>query len=646
MERPALPRWFWLLPLLAIAAWWPIAPSWQSDDFFALHYVQDVRNVLHDFVGPQYAASDVWAFWRPLITASLWLEQFVGGPAPFVSHLSNVLAHGVSALLVACVWRRFLPPGSAFAAGLVWALLPSHQGSIAWAVGRVDSHTTVWCLLAALLALRAYEAVAAGDRARRWPLAAATAAALLSKELALVVPALAAFVVWLRAAGSWRERTRASLTTTWPAWLVLLVYVPLRLLVLGRFGGYDAAGERPPLDAYAAGLAKVLADLLVPLRWSGTPPAGLVPTRVWIVAAAVPAAIALLTAGLRQPRLLLAAAAAFLLALAPVASFLPAADNPQTLRLYYLPTVALCGVLAVGGRLAVAALLLAVAWPFVAMRSDQLAADRESVAMHRALLREANDGAESPLFVAGLPHANRSGTVVQLHFGVDRLLQAPFTDQPRQLYALRPLSSSPAAFRLVPDDDAPFPLPGGSTWCFAGATALVRAHQVPPLARLAITGDAGGVVDLTTPRLDALTPSAGPRPVLHTTAVRPPVFRVTVFTGSGYIATVFFDHAPSDAADGAIDLRRWLAGDDEVKKRDVLRGEPARFGVGLYDYVGEILDIPTVMDRSLDFPVLVEGGAVDPTTFAFTPTHRADRMLTFRFDRGFTDWKLRVQGKR
>jgi hypothetical protein len=120
-----MPRWFWLLPALAAAAWWPDAPYWQSDDFLAIQYANNGARVLADFAGPQYGATDVWSFWRPLITASFWLDQQLGGPFPPVSHVSNVLAHALSALLVAAVWRRFLRPASAFVGALLWALLPS-----------------------------------------------------------------------------------------------------------------------------------------------------------------------------------------------------------------------------------------------------------------------------------------------------------------------------------------------------------------------------------------------------------------------------------------------------------------------------------------------------------------------------------------
>ena len=101
MTPDPLPRWFWLLPLLAMLAWWPLDPYWQSDDFLALHYANDLGRVAHDFAGPQYGATDIWWFYRPLITASFWLDQQLGGGALPVSLYSNVLAHGASALLAA-----------------------------------------------------------------------------------------------------------------------------------------------------------------------------------------------------------------------------------------------------------------------------------------------------------------------------------------------------------------------------------------------------------------------------------------------------------------------------------------------------------------------------------------------------------------
>ena len=189
-----MPRWLWLLPGLTAALWWPVLPYFASDDFIAISYASDLGRVARDFIGPQYGATDVWLFYRPLITLSFWCDQAFGGATPYVGHVSNVLAHASSALLVALIWRRFLSDRRAFFAGLLWGMMAGHVGSLAWTVGRVDSHTTLWCLLAIWLCLRNVE----GAR-RGWTVALATAAGLMSKELAVAAPPLCSWLAFLRA---------------------------------------------------------------------------------------------------------------------------------------------------------------------------------------------------------------------------------------------------------------------------------------------------------------------------------------------------------------------------------------------------------------------------------------------------------------
>ena len=649
---PRAPRWFCLLPLLAIAAWWPLDPYWQSDDFLALHYAQDLGHVLADFRGPQYGATDVWLFYRPLITLSFWLELQLGGADPFVAHLSNVLAHGASALLAALLWRRFLPAGSAFAAGLLWALLPSHAGSIAWAVGRVDSHTTVWCLLALLLFVRHVEARRDGRPARRAPMLLATAAALCSKELAFVVPPLATLLGALLAAPApWRQRAGFALRTSAPLWLLFAVYLAWRFAVLGRFGGYLGASYDPP--AMAQGLATITANLLVPQRWSGGDLAvqwygG--SRELWLWLAALPALLAAVS-WLRQPRTVLAALLLFLVAVAPLAPFLADSGNVHNLRYLYLPSVVLAGLLAGSGRLVTLLTLLALLAllaPFVAMRTTQRAADRESRAMHQALLREVADGAPAPLFTAGLPHANADGSVVQLHFGIDRLLEPPFGPGGTALYALRPLAEVPAVVRLTPPGELPFALPAGSTWFFADASALGRVPDAPTtLPDLPIVGDQAGIVDVSSARLlefagraQELFAQRAPTFGLRTPGVKPQGYRVTLFTSNGYLSCLCFDYGLAGPTDGWIDMLRFLANDP------VLGIQPAVTAVVGTAWAGEALTVPTTIDRVPEFPVLIEAGSLDHASGSFLPSHRARRLLTFRFDRGYPAWTRLVQGIR
>ncbi|MCU0863132.1 MAG: hypothetical protein MUC36_05020 [Planctomycetes bacterium] len=634
MTPAPMPRWFWLLPLLAMLAWWPIDPYWQSDDYIALHYASDLQRVGSDFVGPQYGATDVWRFYRPLITASFWLDQRLGGGTWPLSLYSNVLAHGISTLLAALLWRRFVGAGQAFAAALLWALLPSHLATIAWGVGRVDGHTAVWCLLALLLLLRRHERLAAGDRAPAWPLLLTTLLALASKELALVVPPLAVALAALRGgpATPW-QRLERTMAVAWPAWLALGLYLPLRWLALGSFGGYSAA--QWSLPAIGSGGSTTLANLAVPLRWCGELPPSSVPPAAWLWAAALPPALALLVALWRRPRLVGAAALLAVLASVPMANFLAESNNPHNLRYWYLPTVALAGALVAGGRWVLPAMALALALPLVLVRGAQRTADLQSAAMHRALLREAADAAPSPMFVAGLPHANRLGTTVQLHFGIDRLLAAPFGADAARLYALRPLDAGPSAFRLTADGELPFALPAGSTWFFADATALGRAPDGPQLPPLEVTGDQDGELDLSTPVLFAMAKGER-RPGLRTPGVRPAAFRLTLCTANGYLATLFVDHGDGSGSDGTIDILSWFSA----------IGTPRIGSYAPGAYIGDALDVPTTIDREPVFPVLLEAGTYQLAagSAVFTPTHRCRRLLRFRFDRDYPQWRRAVQG--
>lgn len=635
--------WPWLPPLVAIAIWWPIGSYWASDDFLALHYSRELSNAASDLVGPQYGATDVWLFYRPLITLSFWFDQLVAGPAPWFSHVSNVVAHGISALLVARILRRLVGDATACLAAICWAMMPGHVGSLAWAVGRVDSHTVVWCLLAVWLCLRASEAEARGERARRWPTVLATALALMSKELAFVLPPLCSWIVFCGAGGALRDRLGRAARLCWPLWVLFALYLPFRLLVLGRFGGYDSAQlDSLAPAAVADGLGKVLVDTASPLRWIGGPATG--PAWLFELACGLPVALAALVGAVRRPGAAATLTGAGLIALVPMVAFLPAAENVHNLRYYYLPSIALVGTLALGGRLPLAAIVLAWTWPLVAVRHTQHAADRDSATRHAALLQLDREAAAGPLFVAGLPHTSPDGVAMQLHFGVDRMLAPPFTDHVRPLYPWRPVLRRPDAVRLTAPTARPFDLPEGSTWWFDGASTLQPAPAAPQLAELPVTGDDGGVLDLASERLDPLlrdheelVASGSDSFGLSFPNVHTPWLRVTMFTSVGYVSCVCRNHAADGAPHGRLDVLRWLAGDN---RRGI---GPALLGLAGPD-VGHALLVPVTLDLVPEFPTLLEGGDVDLARGGFVPSHRATRLLRFRFDRGYPAWVRRADG--
>jgi hypothetical protein len=440
----------------------------------------------------------------------------------------------------------------------------------------------------------------------------------------------------LRGDGDIASRLRTATRLTWPLYALLGPYFVLRWLALGRLvGGYGEMQFAPV--AMASGLCQITADLLVPMRWSGSETLAAqlgVPRAALSWTAALPVLIAVAIA-LWQPRRLFALLM-FVLACLPMAAFFASAHNVHNLRYYYLPTAALVGLLAAPGRLVTALVLATWLLPLASVRLEVIEADLQSRAMHAGLQQAADGGARAPMFVAGLPHANASGHSLQFHFGVDRVLQPPFRNPGVALFALRPITEGPGVFRLDPPDREPTELSPGSTWWWHDSAGLQPARQPSALPDLPIEGDRDGVLDLTSPRLRRLE-RHDERIVLTTHAGRPMAFRLTIFTACGYFCCLFADHGPTDADHGTIDLRQFFVGVPDYP--EPLTIQPAIYAPG-EAYVMRGLELPTTHDLVPEFPVLLESGAIDAG--GFVASHRARRLLTFRFDRGYTRWVHRA----
>ena len=601
-DRDARPRAGWLVLLFAlvVAAWWPASPWWQSDDFVALHYAADLDRALSDFHGNQYGLEGIVWFYRPLITLSFWLEQAIaGGPSAVLSHGSNVVAHALSACLFARLAARFVGARGGWLAALVWALSPSQAGAIWWAVGRVDSHTTVWLLASALLFLRYVE----GRSGTRLPAMLALVAALCSKEHAIVLPGVLAL---LGAAAVPRGARLRGAVAAWPAAVIVAVYAALRFAVFGGIGGYDAGGFEA--GAALGGLGESTLNLLDPLR--KLDPA-IVPTAIaWLGLA--PAALALVIAACRGRIGLIAVLVLCFVGLAlPTLQFWSQHADFASLRYFYLPFFALALLLAAGGTLPVVLTIAVFVLPAIDRRQVWFDTFHEAETIHRLL---AEDRAELPgetVFVAGLPRQHAGSDVVMFHLGVDRLLRRPFVaDEQRRVFALRPLDGHPASIRL-PYGDArglPFAAP-----TLGFSTASIRA-LLPPAA----LPDCD--VELEPPgpvaSRDLIDLDRGVRPrrlIVH--GLRAEAFRVTLFTAGGYLATIVPDRAADGSADGVIDLA------------DVLRARYVTTAGADRRHVIFALSVATTFDLEPAFPVLVEAlqdGAA---------THANRRPLELRFDR-------------
>jgi tetratricopeptide (TPR) repeat protein len=191
---------------------------------------------------------------RPIFFASLHLDARLHGMAPRGFRRTDVLLHLAAGVLVWLLVRRALRhtlrralPRSAdpfrtarrmewaaLAGAAVFLLHPLQSESILYIWGRAGILSAIGCY-AAILAVPWNDDRHAGIGTRLvlWGLAlVATAAALLSKEDAVALPALALVVWW----GAERRPFRAALTRALVLVFPVLVFLVLRTLLLGAVG--------------------------------------------------------------------------------------------------------------------------------------------------------------------------------------------------------------------------------------------------------------------------------------------------------------------------------------------------------------------------------------------------------------------------
>src|SRR6266540_3183396 len=176
--------------------------NWDDD-------VNFLQNRAYRGLGPEQIR---WAFtsvlfghYIPLTRLTFSLNFVLGGMDPWGYHLLNVLLHAGNAVLFYVVARRLLAAASnggsqvrradldvsasAAVAALVFGVHPLRVEPVAWITGRADLLCAAFVLLATWAYLRAVAGPGAARRGLILVSAAALAAALLSKGVALSIPA-------------------------------------------------------------------------------------------------------------------------------------------------------------------------------------------------------------------------------------------------------------------------------------------------------------------------------------------------------------------------------------------------------------------------------------------------------------------------
>ena len=242
-----------LLAAAAVVAYWPSLRGgflWDDDALLTQNSLVQAADGLHRI----WFTTQPLDYW-PMTNSSFWLEWRLWGMQAAGYHVTNLLLHIGSALLLWAILRRLSIRG-AFLAAFLFVLHPVNVESVAWIAQRKNTLSMVFFLLSMLWFLKHEFAPVeparsgrprgtASAKSRARPAAAATASppdrsgvsrwywlslvafvlAMLSKGSVVILPGLLLLCIW------WRRGslTRTDVMRTAPFWFVAVALTLVNL---------------------------------------------------------------------------------------------------------------------------------------------------------------------------------------------------------------------------------------------------------------------------------------------------------------------------------------------------------------------------------------------------------------------------------
>jgi protein O-mannosyl-transferase len=216
-------------------------------DFIYDDHEQIVQNVQAQSWSyfPQIFTTTLWSpskgftiFYRPIFALWLLVVHAVGGLSPWFWHLSSAVLHAIATYFVFELCLKMLEsPAAAGFAALLFAVYPIHNEAVCWISASNEILYTLFVLGSLLLFIQGLRtSVGAGFRMSLS--AAAWAAALFSKETAIVVLPLFFFLAYKSANNSVEQRARLwqAFRRGAPFLIVALLYLAARLMAAERIG--------------------------------------------------------------------------------------------------------------------------------------------------------------------------------------------------------------------------------------------------------------------------------------------------------------------------------------------------------------------------------------------------------------------------
>jgi hypothetical protein len=168
-----------------------------ADDFVLLRTVRSATGPLWPFSHNDLGqAAGAGHFYRPLwVLWNAFLYQLSHSPS--LAHALNLVLFGIVCAEVFLLVRSVAGRRAAVFGGLLFVVFPSHGESVAWISGNTDLLAVALGLAAILIGL------APSTRSRLAGVALLAAAAMLTKEIAVVLPVLMALSAWV-SSRDWR----------------------------------------------------------------------------------------------------------------------------------------------------------------------------------------------------------------------------------------------------------------------------------------------------------------------------------------------------------------------------------------------------------------------------------------------------------
>jgi hypothetical protein len=239
-----------VLALVALLYWRVVSLWWLLDDAFHLHFLREHPG----FAYLKRSAFDELPFrlFTPLLFLSLDADARLTGLNPAAFHLHQLIALGMAAIVAYAVFRQWLEPLPAFAGT---ALIVAGAPLCTIAQELMLRHYVEGFALAGVAVLLYVQGLRRKSNMLTIAAACAFLLAAFAKEIFVPLP----FAMLALPEASMSRRIRAAI----PQGVALLLYLALRRLALGTFGGgYGWAVDAADLPMLASRMPRELAKRL------------------------------------------------------------------------------------------------------------------------------------------------------------------------------------------------------------------------------------------------------------------------------------------------------------------------------------------------------------------------------------------------